>query len=281
MKDTTAIILFKLIPKSLLSRVFGVLMRIPLPLGAMKAIIRWYSVKYGVKDEYDTPPGGFRTFNAFFTRTLRPGVHRIAPDPDVVVSPVDARVDQFGTMTGNGLLQAKGLSYSVNELIPADLADSFCGGSFMTLYLSPGDYHRIHSPVPGSITGYIHSPGTLYTVQEYMVSALPGLFIKNERITTIIRTGKGLAAVCKVGALNVGRISLSYAPVMTNTSWRRARYVRFDESCCVPVSAGQEIGTFNLGSTVILVFQKDMIEWEPSVPGMRVRMGQKIARFIP
>ena len=227
-------------------------------------------------DEYTVPSGGFRNFDKFFTRKLKPGSRKINAARGALLSPVDARVDQSGKIKKGQLIQAKGISYSIDSLIPSDTAKRFQNGSFVTLYLSPADYHRIHSPVSGKITGFFHIPGKLYTVQEFMVQGLEGLFSINERLISYIQTANGLAAVCKVGAMNVGRISLSYDTAITNKFIRSKKEVFFDKP--VKVKSGDEIGIFHLGSTIILLFEKGMARLEIK-SGERVRFGQRIGQM--
>ncbi len=275
-KTSPSIMMYMLLPKGLVSRIFGFFTRIPLPAFLMKGLIRWYSTKYNVIDEYIIPPDGFKTFNDFFTRNLRDGVRQIDDQGILAVSPVDARIDEYGEILENVIMQAKGLNYTLDELIPSERAGQFEGGSFITLYLSPGDYHRIHSPVHGVITGVYHVPGKLFSVQEFMVKGLPGLFAKNERIITYIDSDAGNVAVCKIGALNVGRITLSYNDIRSNRTFRKRREIIFDDDSRVPVKCGDELGVFNLGSTIILLFQKGSINFDTLMRGKKIRMGERI-----
>ncbi|TFH41148.1 MAG: phosphatidylserine decarboxylase [Chrysiogenales bacterium] len=275
-KTSPSIMMYMLLPKGLVSRIFGFFTRIPLPAFLMKGLIRWYSTKYNVIDEYITPPDGFKTFNDFFTRNLMDGVRQIDDQGISSVSPVDARIDEYGEILENVIMQAKGLNYTLDELIPSERAGQFEGGSFITLYLSPGDYHRIHSPVHGVITGVYHVPGKLFSVQEFMVKGLPGLFAKNERIITYIDSDAGNVAVCKIGALNVGRITLSYNDIRSNRTFRKRREIIFDDDSRVPVKCGDELGVFNLGSTIILLFQKGSINFDTLMRGKKIRMGERI-----
>ncbi len=270
---------YRLLPKSLVSRAFGYLARLPLPQPLLESVISWYSAKYGVIAEYITPAGGFRTLDDFFTRKLKEGTHPIDCSSGCVVSPVDARVDRYGNITDTTIIQAKGIDYSVRDLIPSDTYRKFLWGSFMTLYLSPGDYHRIHTPVSGQISGYFNIPGTLYTVQEWMVNGLRNLFIKNERLVSYIECAAGTVGVCKVGALNVGRISLSYNDIVTNKTFRRLVEKLFAPDERIQVRAGDELGAFHLGSTIILLFQKGAVTFDEFAPGAKVRMGARIGRL--
>ncbi len=281
MKNQLLIFLFIIIPKSLFSRIFGTITRIPFPQWILRPIISKYCRSYDVNtDEFETPPGGFRTFNSFFTRSLKEGVHKIDTSPTAVVSPVDALIEQYGQIEGATIIQAKGIDYSLHDLVPSKQAELFECGSFMTLYLSPADYHRIHSPVTGSITGYFHIPGKLYTVQEFMVQGLRGLFSKNERLISYIDTEKGHVGVCKIGAMNVGRMSISHAPVVTNKNIRRRNEVLYRGEERPEIRAGEELGVFHLGSTIVLLFQKNYIRFADDIGGKRVRVGQRIGDII-
>ncbi|HOP27956.1 MAG TPA: archaetidylserine decarboxylase [Spirochaetota bacterium] len=271
------IFMFKIMPKSMLSMIFGWITLIPLPSGIMNGIIDWYCNKYGViLEEAVIPDGGFRNLNLFFTRELKKGARKIDKSAGSVVSTTDSRVDQFGTITKEQIIQAKGITYSVRDLIPSPEAEKFIGGKFITLYLSPGDYHRIHSPVDGKITGFFNIPGKLYTVQEFMVNSLPGLFAVNERLITYIKTTKGNVAVCKIGAMNVGKISIPYDDAVTNSLTGKKYEKLYSKDEYKAVKKGDEIGTFNLGSTVIILFEKGMIDFSGLKYGRKVKVGEKI-----
>ncbi|MBN1497191.1 MAG: phosphatidylserine decarboxylase [Spirochaetes bacterium] len=273
------IFLFRLLPKSLISRIFGYIALIPLPQSLLRGIIRWYSSKYGVINEYIVPPGGFRNLDQFFTRGLAKGSHPIEDSGAFAVSPVDARVDQLGDIRDMTIMQAKGIGYSLQQLVPSDMFRKFLWGKFITLYLSPGDYHRIHAPVSGTIAGYYNLPGTLFTVQDWMTQGLRDLFVKNERVITYIESKAGIVGVCKVGAMNVGKITLAYCDFQTNRTFRRRREVLYPPAEQTTVKAGDELGIFHLGSTVIILFQKDAIDFKDLKPGDRIRMGARIGKL--
>jgi phosphatidylserine decarboxylase len=272
---------FIIIPKAFLSRIFGFFARRRLPKGLLSSILRWYCKKYGVlTEEIETPEGGFVSLEHFFTRRVKPGVHKIDANPHSFVSPVDAKIAQFGDITGTRIMQAKNIDYLVSELLPSSIHHAFLDGSFVTLYLSPGDYHRIHSPVTGKIMAGIHFPGKLFPVAEFMVNGISGLFSKNERLVTYIQTEHGICAVCKIGAMNVGRIDVTYSDMMTNAhAFRRRKEISFPEKLRPQINKGDHLGTFHLGSTVILLFQKDMAVFENIREGMKVRMGQKLGVY--
>ena len=274
------IMLFRILPKGFISRIFGYMSLIPLPVTTMKRIISWYSEKYGVNlEEAEIPTEGFRNFNSFFTRKLKKGARKIDTNRISVISPTDSRIDQFGEIKNNSILQAKGIDYSLRELIPSQEAEKFVDGKYITLYLSPGDYHRIHSPVSGKITGFFNIPGKLYTVQGFMVKGFKNLFSVNERLITYIQTDRGTVAVCKIGAMNVGKISLSYNDCVTNRFFRRKKEFFYSSDQRPVIKKGDEVGIFNLGSTVILLFQKKMIKFEKLKVGQKVKVGEKIGIF--
>jgi phosphatidylserine decarboxylase len=271
----------RIIPKALVSRIVGFITRIPFPKRILNACISLYCKKYSVNtDEIQHPPNGFRTFDHFFTRKLLPGVHTVDENPLAIVSPVDGRIDQFGKITGTRILQAKNIDYLLSYLLPSFYHSTFIDGSFMTIYLSPADYHRIHSPVDGVITGVSYIPGKLFPVREYVVNGLAGLFSINERMVTCIDTAYGKCVVCKVGAMNVGRISLSYSDLVSNTRMFRGKKEEMYPSQLQPYThKGDELGIFHLGSTVILLFENDMVQLTSFRIGTKVRMGQPIGLF--
>ena len=282
MKRGLLIFFFSILPKAFLSRIFGVIARMRFPRSILVPVMEWYCDKYPVKmDEFDQPDEGFKTLDQFFTRRLKKGIHIIDSNPMAVVSPVDARIDQFGEITGTRVMQAKDIDYLVSDLIPASIHHSFLDGTFVTLYLSPADYHRIHSPIDATISGSLHVPGKLFPVMELMVNGINGLFSKNERIITYLQSEYGICAVSKIGAMNVGRISVSYNDFISNDSFFRSkREMLFSKEFRPHVHRGDELGIFHLGSTVILLFQKGMVNLDRLLVGQRVRVGQRIGELV-
>ena len=276
------IFVMKILPKGIISRIVGYITRIPFPSFILNPVIDRYCSGYGVnRDEIRYPEGGFRTFNQFFTRRLKAGARVIDSAGDSVIAPVDARIDQFGRIDDIKIMQAKGVDFSLTDLLPSDMFRFFVDGSFITLYLSPADYHRIHSPVRGTLKGYYVIPGKLFTVQDFMVRGMRGLFSVNERLISYIETERGMVATCKIGAMNVGRITLSYADVATNGAFRSRREYFFPDDQRPFVEKGGELGVFNLGSTIILLFQRDMVQFDGIACGSTVRVGERIASFRP
>lgn len=271
--------LLRFLPTALLSRIFGWTARLPLPRFLLDRIIQWYIKAFNVNtDEMITPEKGFRTLEDFFTRRLRDGARAIDSEMDTVVSPVDGRVDQFGDIADDLLMQAKGISYHLEDLVPSTEAAYYRQGSFITIYLSPGDYHRMHSPVDGFITVWHAIPGRLLSVQKSVVKKTQGLFTLNERVISHISTEEGMAAVVKVGAMNVGRISLSYADIISNRCCRRNHHHYYHPEKRPTIKRGDEIGIFHLGSTVILLFEKK-VNFSPLQIGDITRVGAPLGRF--
>lgn len=212
------------------------------------------------------PVGAYRSASALFTRGLKPGARSWPTAADVAGSPVDGIVGQSGRVTGGRLLQAKGRWYTVAELLDDDhLGDRFAEGTYLTLYLSPRHYHRIHAPVSGKVGRARHIPGRLLPVNAPAIGRLDRLFPRNERLVTLLEeTGLGAVAVVAVGAFNVGRITASFdEALVTNRRGARAETRVYHPP--VPVQRGEEIMTFHLGSTVVLLFERpvDLASMEP------------------
>ncbi len=280
-KTSLLIALIRLLPTRLFSRLTGLLARIHLPSLLLNPLIRWYVRTFRIEmDQFRIPDEGFRTFDAFFTRECREGTRPVSDPMVFVTSPVDGHVAALGRIEDGRILQAKGIDYGLHDLIPSEYAGAFTGGSFITLYLSPADYHRIHSPLRGTLAGYIALPGRLLTVQEFMVGGYPGLFTKNERLIACLDSDHGEVACCMIGATNVGRISLTRTPVETNRTFGKREETWFPDEERLPLEAGQELGIFHLGSTVILLFQKDRVDLDLVTTGSRILMGQAIGRYI-
>jgi len=278
MLDRTLLAALRVVPKNALSRLVGRLTRAhaprPVRLAAMRAFAAHYQVELSECGALDT----FRTFGEFFARPLRAGARPIAPGDDVLASPVDAVVSQAGRAEGGRLVQAKGLDYTLEALLAdAKLAARFRGGPFVTLYLSPRDYHRIHFPLGGAVTGYRYVPGRLWPVNPLSVRGVPGLFTVNERLVTAMETPLGACAVVAVGATIVGRIRASYDPAIPPSNLPRARPVAREYPEPLAVEKGQELGAFEMGSTVILLLEPGRAALRPDLSeGTRVRVGEAI-----
>ena len=263
-----------------LSRITGRLADLRLPAPLLRLAIRAYVRAYGVDlGEAEAPDGGYASFDAFFTRRLRPGARPVERGPGVVVSPSDSRLYGIGPVPRGGTLeQVKRRSYSIEALVgSSEDASPFGGGVSATLYLSPSMYHRVHVPVDGRVTGWRYVPGRLFPVNGPAVRSVPGLFTRNERVAVFLDSeAHGSVAVVLVGAANVGRISIAFGDLVTN---RGAPATRVRPPEPIPVRRGDDLGVFHLGSTVVLLVADPALAAAPgAVPGAVVRMGQALWR---
>jgi phosphatidylserine decarboxylase len=266
------------VPKHGLSRLVGAATRARLPGPLLRAAVRAFAARYQVDLSECPPLEGYRTFGEFFARPLLPGRRPVAPGDQVVVSPVDGVVSECGVAAEGRLVQAKGIDYTADALLAdAALARRVAGGAFATLYLSPRDYHRIHFPLGGRVTGWRCVPGTLWPVNPASVANVPGLFARNERLVTALETPLGLCAVVAVGATVVGRVRAFYDPEVPVTNVRGAALRSRDYPSPVAVQKGSELGAFEMGSTVILLFEPGRVALSAAAaPGARVRVGEAI-----
>lgn len=278
MNVVTRVWLQHLLPKALLSRAIYRLARSERP-AVKNALIGWFARTYGVNLEEAEPsdPAAYRSLNAFFTRPLKHGMRPIAGDEFTVVAPADGFLSELGTITEGHVLQAKGMHYPIEELLveePAALA-RFEGGSFLTVYLAPPNYHRVHTPIAGSLRRTTYVPGERFSVSLLTAAAIGRLFCRNERVICWLDTAVGDVAIVLVGALNVSSITTINLGEIASGPARR-----WQEPAPLPLARGAELGRFNLGSTVVLLFGRDAVEWNPALtPGARVRMGEPLGRL--
>jgi len=262
----------------LLSRVTGRLSGLRLPSAILAPAIRAYARAFGADlSEAELPPEAYTSFNAFFTRRLRDGARPVAGGEGVVVSPSDSRLSAIGPVPPDGRLeQVKGSSYSIEALLgSAEDAAPFRRGLCATLYLSPAMYHRVHSPVDGRVVAWRYVPGRLFPVNGAGVRSVPGLFTRNERVAVFVDTqAHGPVAIVLVGAANVGRMSLAFADLVTNRGRAAGRGVPAEP---VAVKRGDEVGAFNLGSTVVLLLSDPELR-PAALAGDLVRVGQALWR---
>ena len=226
-------------------------------------------------------PGDFATFNDFFIRELKDDAREIDNDEDSIVSPVDGTVSVAGTIQAGSIFQAKGINYSLDDLLATDLdtAAGYVDGSFATIYLAPYNYHRVHAPLAGELTAARYVPGDLFSVNEATVSRVQGLFRRNERLVMHFQTAVGPAALILVGALNVGSIS---TPWTGGIRPRKDGVVDVLDISTHPtrVEKGDLLGWFNMGSTVILLLPASACEWDDDLqPGETLRMGEEIGEL--
>jgi len=268
----------RLLPKNLLSRLFGYLGSLEVPFPLLKGFIGVYCRIYQVKlDEIKSPIDSIQSFNEFFTRELKSGSRAVDESPESVVSPVDGTIAEFGDIHHKLLVQTKGILYSLTDLVGKKAAKKFENGYYLTIYLSPADYHRIHAPVAGSVNKFSYFSGSLWPVNRLGIKNVGGLFSLNERILTPIENDNGEVGLVKVGATVVGKITVDYHDLQTNS--------KKQTSLDLPVvpakvyAKGEEIGRFQLGSTVILLFQSGKFSPNNIYPGKTVKMGQALGHF--
>ncbi len=246
----------------------------------IKNFIRDYQVDMSLAIKEN--PIDYSHFNEFFTRALKPEKRPIASEPEAIVSPVDGIVSQVGDIQEGQLIQAKKVEYSLQALLggSSKLAFQFQQGKFATFYLSPKDYHRVHIPYEGKLSEMIYVPGRLFSVNKKTTDQLPHLFVRNERIITLFTTPTGSMAVILVGAMLVGSMSTVWEGVITPSSSRQIRYWHYTANA-VSLAKGEELGRFQLGSTVIILFSANQICWSDClVPDKKVQFGECIGKTM-
>jgi len=226
-------------------------------------------------------PESYSSFNTFFTRGLSPEARPITLDEKIILSPVDGAISQIGNIQNNTIIQAKGKSYTLKHLLVEDeLVNMFSGGTFATLYLAPRDYHRIHMPVSGQLSRMIYVPGKLFAVNSHSVRVVDAVFAKNERVINIFDTDIGPMAVVMVGALNVGSMETVWSGQITPAKNRIINDTQFSDND-INLEQGQEMGRFNMGSTVILLFPENVMKWADGMMADKmIVMGENIGNVV-
>lgn len=220
----------------------------------------------------------YSSFNAFFTRQLNPDARKWQKGHNNILSPVDGAVSQIGKINKDKVIQAKGLDYSLNRLLANDqeAVERFQDGNFTTLYLSPKDYHRIHMPISGKLIKTIFIPGDLFSVNNASVRTINNLFARNERFISLFETNIGLVAQIMVGAMFVGSMETVFAGQITPTKHREILIKDYQETPKT-LNQAEEFGHFNMGSTVILLFEKNKITWSETLKeNAPIQVGQLI-----
>jgi phosphatidylserine decarboxylase len=235
--------------------------------------LKLYDVEMG--DAVQSDPLAYGSFNEFFTRALKPEKRPLAAQADAILCPVDGTVSEAGRIDADLLLQAKGRRYSLPDLLAAQSwAENFVGGSFATIYLAPFNYHRIHIPLQGRLLNTVFVPGRLFSVNSVTAQYVPRLFARNERVLTHFDTAHGEFALVLVGALNVGSIATVWAGDIAPAPRREVTVLPPQSQV---LERGAELGRFNMGSTVILLFQAGRAQWSTEVKsGLTVRLGQSL-----
>lgn len=280
MSDRLAVLPQYLLPKGALTNFAG---RVAGARGGAYTtrLIRWFVGRYNVNmdEALDSNIANYKTFNEFFTRALRPDARPLADA--AYVCPVDGRISQFGDIEDDQIFQAKGHKFSTTALVGGDaqLAAQFQHGSFANLYLSPRDYHRIHMPIDGKLNRMIYVPGELFSVNPTTARGIPGLFARNERVVCVFDTAHGPFVMTLVGATIVGSMATVWHGVVNPPRLPQVTEWQYDDQNIV-LKKGEELGRFLLGSTVVMLFQKDVLkfnpDWQPAAP---VKLGEQMAQL--
>ncbi len=239
-------------------------------------IIKFYGVNMSEAKEQDI--NNFTSFNHFFTRELKSDVRPFTNDEDAIACPADGAVSQAGLIEQGKIFQAKGKSFSAIDLLGGDEARAkpFENGNFTTIYLSPKNYHRLHMPVTGTLTEMIHIPGKLFSVNNATANSVNGLFARNERVACLFDTEFGPMALILVGAIFVSSIETTWHGVVTPPTISTVQNWKYTENETV-IAKGKEMGRFNMGSTIIVLFAKDNVNWNADlIAGETVQLGEKI-----
>ncbi|MGE0189174.1 MAG: archaetidylserine decarboxylase [Steroidobacteraceae bacterium] len=272
-------------PKQLLSRAMYALMRQRRPWLrdlSINNFLRHYRVD--MSEAVQSNPLAYESFNAFFTRALKPAARPIDHTATAIVSPVDGTVSQCGNIDGDQLVQAKGHHYSLLALLGGDtqLAQRYQGGEFACIYLAPYNYHRMHMPLAGTVHDTLYVPGELFSVNAATARSVPGLFARNERVICNFASDNSQFAMVFVGALFVGSIETVWAGEINPVPRRRGNAIRITPGHGLALNKGDEAGRFNMGSTVVLLFESGCMRWNSNMQaGATLRMGATIGELLP
>lgn len=244
----------------------------------IKQIIKHYGVNMDEAKIQDI--NAFNSFNDFFTRELKPEARPFSTEKNAIVSPADGVVSQAGNITAGDIFQAKGKSFTVTDLLGGseERAAPFNDGVFTTIYLSPKDYHRLHMPLTGTLTEMVHVPGRLFSVNTATTEAVPGLFARNERVCCLFDTEAGSMALILVGAIFVSSVETVWHGVVTPPTRTSVQNWLYEDNAPT-LEQGAEMGRFNMGSTIIVLFGKDYAEWNADFTANKaVKLGEMIGK---
>jgi len=250
-----------------------------------KSITHWFIHHYNVdmSEALEPDSNTYPDFNSFFTRALRPEARPVVQKAGHICCPADSTISQLGDIQGTQIFQAKGHSYSLVELLGGseERAQPYIGGRFATTYLSPGDYHRVHMPLPGQLVETVYIPGRLFSVAPDYTESVPRLFARNERVACIFQTKAGPMAVVLVGAIFVGSIETVWAGEITPPRGKSIKVTSYPANdSVIQLKCGEELGRFNMGgSTIIVLFGPGSVNWQTGLgPEARVQFGQVLGR---
>jgi phosphatidylserine decarboxylase len=266
-------------PKGLYSAAIGWGARITVPRPLRSLAYRAFARRVGASlDEVELPLAEYSSFSQFFARRLRSGARPLPADADAIVAPCDGAVAAIGLADEGRMIQAKGRNYALAQLLADEAASArLLGGPYVTIYLSPANYHRVHAPLAAELVGYSHLPGTLFPVNALFSREVEGLMATNERVVFHLRTAVGMAALVMVAAIGVSNIEITHDALETRYLRRRKRSPhRVDFERPIPVARGEELGIFHLGSTTILIFEPGRVRTSDLRVGDTVQLGQQI-----
>ena len=266
-----------IVPQQKLSRVVGKVAASENPI-LKNIVIQAFKKQYGIDMSIAEQQNAlkFKSFNEFFTRSLKEGVRAVDSNPNSIVSPADGAISQLGKINEGDIFQAKGQSFSVDKLIgDPQLAAPFQEGEFATVYLSPKDYHRVHMPFAGTLTETLYIPGELFSVNQTTAENIPGLFARNERMVCLFDTELGRMAVVLVGAMIVAGIETVATGKVKPTGRLELNHHE------MKLEKGDELGRFYLGSTAVILFEQDKIKWDEAFKtNSVVVMGEALGQTI-
>lgn len=266
----------KHVPQHQLSRLVGKIAKSEQPV-VKNIAIQSFKIKYGIDMSIAEQRNAlkYKSFNEFFTRSLKQGVRQIDEHQQAIVCPADGMISQIGRITQGDIFQAKGQSFSVEKLIgDTQLAQPFIDGQFATVYLSPRDYHRVHMPLAGTLTETLYIPGELFSVNQTTAENIDGLFARNERMVCLFDTEIGRMAVVLVGAMIVAGIETVATGKVKPTGRLELNHHQ------LALAKGDELGRFYLGSTAIVLFEKDKMNWQAMfTANSKVKMGEKLGEI--
>ena len=283
-KDKAFALVQRILPHHFLSSIMYKITRIKIKWFKNFFITKFINIyNVDMSQAQNSDPTSYKCFNEFFTRPLKPEVRPIADGKNTIISPVDGTVSEVGKITNGQIFQAKGKSYSLETLVGGspERAQFYKDGYFATLYLSPRDYHRIHMPIAGRIREMVHVPGRLFSVSPSTARSVNRLFARNERVVAGYSTEAGPMAMILVGAIFVSSMETVWAGTITPPRGINLRQWSYDTQEPMNFDKADEMGRFNMGSTVVLLFPENSIQWEDKlVSGTKIQMGEKIGEIV-
>lgn len=263
----------RLLPKKSLSRSVGQIAQMESPQWFVENLKNWFVKQYNLNmDEAEKPLSEYKSLGALFTRRLQDGARPLSPG---LIHPCDGKLTAMGEVEEGELIQTKGITYSINEFLKdGTAAETFSGGRFLTYYLCPTDYHRVHSPVDAEVEQVVHVPGALWPVNPWSVENISQLFAVNERVIFRLNSALGPVAVVMIGATNVGKIEVAFDPdIQTNVAGNKEPYSKTYKPS-ERILKGSELGTFHMGSSVVVIYPKGLEQGLPE-PGL-VKLGESL-----